>query len=246
MISVLVDQGQRILMPIKYPLPDGSAAKILEYQIKAKPAELAARGHDGITLAKDYRGVPVLAAYRNIMVTPDVSWGLVVKRDKSELFYSVWQRLIYSLAIGLAAMLGGLALIAVMTKRISRPLMTLSRTVSEIEAGNYSARAGVESSDEVGDLANAFNSMIERVENWHREMNEKVRVRTLELNDLNQALKVEMAEREQVTEELRRNEAELKSIFKAAPVGIGVVADHIITEANQGLCAMTGYPDRNC
>ena len=238
---VLVDQGQRILMPIKYPLPDGSAAKILEYQIKAKPAELAARGHDGITLAKDYRGVPVLAAYRNIMVTPDVSWGLVVKRDKSELFYSVWQRLIYSLAIGLAAMLGGLALIAVMTKRISRPLMTLSRTVSEIEAGNYSARAGVESSDEVGDLANAFNSMIERVENWHREMNEKVRVRTLELNDLNQALKVEMAEREQVTEELRRNEAELKSIFKAAPVGIGVVADHIITEANQGLCAMTGY-----
>ncbi len=238
---VLVDQDQRILMPIKYPLPDGSDAKILEYQIKAKPAELAATGHEGIILADDYRGVPVLAAYRNIMVTPDVTWGLVVKRDKSELFYSVWHRLFYSLAIGLAAMLGGLALIAVMTKRISRPLMTLSRTVREVEAGNYSARASVESSDEVGDLANAFNSMIERVENWHKEMNEKVRVRTLELNDLNQALKVEIAEREQVAEELRHNEAKLKSIFKAAPVGIGVVANTMITEANQGLCAMTGY-----
>ena len=42
-------------MPIKYPLPDGSDAKILEYQIKAKPEELAAKGHEGIILAKDYR-----------------------------------------------------------------------------------------------------------------------------------------------------------------------------------------------
>ena len=25
-----------------------------------------------------------------------------------------------------------------------------------------------------------FNSMIERVENWHKEMNEKVEIRTLE------------------------------------------------------------------
>ncbi len=237
----LFDQDQRILMPIKYPLPDGSAAKVLEYRIKSKPAELAASAPDGVVVADDYRGVPVLAAHRNIMVTPDVSWGLVVKRDKSELFHSVWQRLIYFLAIGLAAMLGGVALIAVMTKRISRPLVALSRTAREVEAGNYSARVDLDSSDEVGELANAFNSMIQRVENWHKELNEKVRARTLDLDDLNEALKAEMVEREQVAEVLRRNEAKLKSIFKAAPVGIGVITDGIITEANEGLCAMTAY-----
>jgi len=201
---ILVNQDQITLMPVKYSLPDGAPVSVLDYQIKAKPAELAAKGYDGIILADDYRGVPVLAAYRNIMVTPDVSWGLVVKRDESEVFYPVWQRLIYSLAIGLAAMLGALALIAVMTKRISRPLMTLSRAAREAGAGNYSARASVDSSDEVGDLANAFNSMIERVENWHEEMNEKVRVRTLELNDLNQALKLEIAERKQTEEILEK------------------------------------------
>ena len=54
-------------------------------------------------------------------------------------------------------------------------------------------------------------------------------------------LEVEIAERGRVAEELRRNDAKLKSIFKAAPAGIGVVANGMITEANEGLCAMTGY-----
>jgi PAS domain S-box-containing protein len=40
---------------------------------------------------------------------------------------------------------------------------------------------------------------------------------------------------------LRRNEERLQSIFRAAPVGIGVVVDRVIVEANDRLCAMTGY-----
>ena len=36
-------------------------------------------------------------------------------------------------------------------------------------------------------------------------------------------------------------EAKLKSIFRAAPIGIGMVINRIIQEANQTLCQMTGY-----
>ena len=42
-------------------------------------------------------------------------------------------------------------------------------------------------------------------------------------------------------EALRASEAELKSIFRAAPVGIGVVSDRILLRVNDRLCAMTGY-----
>ena len=36
-------------------------------------------------------------------------------------------------------------------------------------------------------------------------------------------------------------EAKLKSIFRAAPIGIGMVVNRVIQEANQTLCLMTGY-----
>ncbi len=43
-------------------------------------------------------------------------------------------------------------------------------------------------------------------------------------------------------EEIRKREEELKSIFRAAPVGIGVVVDRTIKAVNEKLCEMTGYP----
>ncbi|MFH1953137.1 MAG: hypothetical protein ABIL06_16155, partial [Pseudomonadota bacterium] len=39
---VLVDHDQRILAPLKYPLPDGREARVLDHRIEALPAALAA------------------------------------------------------------------------------------------------------------------------------------------------------------------------------------------------------------
>ncbi|MFZ5447335.1 MAG: PAS domain S-box protein [Thermodesulfobacteriota bacterium] len=47
--------------------------------------------------------------------------------------------------------------------------------------------------------------------------------------------------RKQAEEALRKGEEEIKSIFRAAPIGIGVVANRIIKAANDRLCEMTGY-----
>jgi PAS domain S-box-containing protein/putative nucleotidyltransferase with HDIG domain len=40
---------------------------------------------------------------------------------------------------------------------------------------------------------------------------------------------------------VQEREAKLQSIFRAAPVGIGVVVDHVMQEVNHTLCQMTGY-----
>ncbi|HMK64149.1 MAG TPA: PAS domain S-box protein [Thermodesulfobacteriota bacterium] len=47
--------------------------------------------------------------------------------------------------------------------------------------------------------------------------------------------------RRQAEEALAENEKTLKSIFRAAPVGIGVVVERIILEANEMMCDMLGY-----
>jgi PAS domain S-box-containing protein len=44
-----------------------------------------------------------------------------------------------------------------------------------------------------------------------------------------------------VKKDLQMNENRLKSIFKVAPIGIGVVTSRILTEVNSMICTMTGY-----
>jgi PAS domain S-box-containing protein len=51
----------------------------------------------------------------------------------------------------------------------------------------------------------------------------------------------DITERKRAEEEMRAREAKLDSILRAAPVGIGVVVDRTIKEANKRLCEMTGY-----
>ena len=41
--------------------------------------------------------------------------------------------------------------------------------------------------------------------------------------------------------QLRKSQAEIESIFKAAPIGIGLVSNRFLVEANDKLCEMTGY-----
>ena len=51
----------------------------------------------------------------------------------------------------------------------------------------------------------------------------------------------DITERKKSEQALQEREAKLQSIFRAAPVGIGMVIDRVIQEANQMLCQMTGY-----
>ena len=46
---------------------------------------------------------------------------------------------------------------------------------------------------------------------------------------------------EQTEESRRENESRLQSIFRAAPVGIGLVSNRILLDVNNRLCQMTGY-----
>lgn len=52
----------------------------------------------------------------------------------------------------------------------------------------------------------------------------------------------DITERRHSEAALREREARLDSILRAAPIGIGVVIDRVIMQANDRLCGMTGYP----
>jgi PAS domain S-box-containing protein len=51
----------------------------------------------------------------------------------------------------------------------------------------------------------------------------------------------DITDRKRAEQELRESKARVESIFRSSPVGIGVVVDRMIKEANEWLCEMTGY-----
>jgi signal transduction histidine kinase len=69
---------------------------------------------------------------------------------------ALWTGLLVSVAsVGVI----GLVLFAFLTKRLQR----VARSVADFKSGDFSKRASIRSSDEIGDLARAFNHMADRI-----------------------------------------------------------------------------------
>lgn len=68
------------------------------------------------------------------------------------------------LRAGLAALILGIALAALISHSIARPLNQVAQTTHEIASGNFEARAPEEGPEEVQDLARAFNHMVDHVQ----------------------------------------------------------------------------------
>jgi len=201
--AVLVcNEGFAVISP-KYPLPDGTIIKPLEHKMEAEPEELAVKGKEGVIETIDYRGEPVLAAYRYLQVTPEWGWGLVVKKDKRELLAPLQQNLMDKLQNSLVGIVAFALFTIVASKKITNPIEHLSRAADRVAEGDLAARARVFASDEIGVLAARFNSMIDRIQNWHKELEIKVEERTAKLLKTNEVLNSEIIERKQAEDSLQ-------------------------------------------
>jgi signal transduction histidine kinase/ActR/RegA family two-component response regulator len=157
--TILVNQDGFVLVAPRFPMANGTVPRPLFDRITARPAQLAAGGQEGNIEVEDYRGTPVLAAYRYIRITTELGWGMVVKADRSEILAPLWMDIESSVFVGLAGILVVMAITTLIGARIVRPLSQLTRTASLLAGGDLSVRTGLTRQDEVGVLASAFDSM---------------------------------------------------------------------------------------
>src|SRR6267378_775235 len=97
-----------------------------------------------------------------------------------------------------------LALIAglVLARSIISPVQGLTRAARAIREGDLSAGVAVQSQDELGELASAFNSMVASLRSARVELEQEVRTRTEALKTVNDSLEVRNETLAQRTAEL--------------------------------------------
>ena len=95
-----------------------------------------------------------------------------------------------SLSILFAALFAALVGVigVVVSGLLSSPIVQLTTTAERISDGDFSAKAVVRSRDEIGSLADAFNSMTSQLRTLISELEDRVRARTQELANRNEAL----------------------------------------------------------
>ncbi|MCP4751226.1 MAG: PAS domain S-box protein [Proteobacteria bacterium] len=136
----------------------------------------ALSGKSGERIIVNYFGSRVLSAYAPIRVW-DTTWALVAEIDAAEAFAPV-AALRY--LVGLTALIG-IALVAVisflMARRFSGPIKRLTEAAEEISRGRLDialAPAVMAPRDEVGLLANAFNTMTERLKRTMEDLKDQI------------------------------------------------------------------------
>ena len=129
-------QGNEVAFLNELRWRKGTALLFRTPRQKDLPAAMAVAGATGIRVGVDYRGVPVLAALRQV---PDTPWALVAKIDDDEVYAPLPQRL-WQVVLALALRLAFIAMIFGLLWRLQRGLYQRRQLASDLERESIQAR----------------------------------------------------------------------------------------------------------
>lgn len=139
----------------------------------------------------------------------------------------------------IVTILAGIIFVTFLTLSITRPLANLMGAVLEISMGNLDKRISVQSDDEIGQYARAFNGMAVKLNESYKNLEEKVHNRTGALDNANKELKKEIAEHLRTEEQLKLNAQALENMLEG--VNIIRASDKTFIYVNPAFEKMFGY-----
>lgn len=111
-------------------------------------------------------------------VIDDLGWLLVVSQSEEEAFATVKVQQQVAIIMALVAIIIGAVIAMYAAGYIANPINRLTETAVIISEGNLNRRASVETEDEIGTLALAFNRMTDQIRNFISSLEEQVLERT--------------------------------------------------------------------
>jgi len=136
--------------------------------IDTQGTRAALAGNRGFDIFPDYRNVNVLSAYTPLDI-PGLKWALMSEIDEQEAFASIkaMDSKILTASIIMFLIIASIAVAAGLffAMSITKPIIKLSQVMKEVESENdLTRRSDITSGDEIGGMAHAFNTMLEKFE----------------------------------------------------------------------------------
>jgi len=145
-----------------------------------------------------------LTIFKPVMLDGEKVGTICLRSDLSPMYEALGRSARNTIAVLLLASLAAYLISAKLQGIISGPVLALAEVAKDVsEKRDYSARAVKKSSDEVGLLIDAFNEMLEQIQQRDGELvrakdelEARVQQRTSELTSSNEQLTAEISERE--------------------------------------------------
>lgn len=137
---------------------------LLVQTVSTEAVARAFDGRTGVETSNDYLGVRSIAAYAPISPDGVIRWAIIAEIDASEALAPV-DEFTRNLAISSAIIVGVVSLISVLIAGLAvRPLRRLRDAARRIAAGETGVQVEAGESDELADVASAFNEMSRSLE----------------------------------------------------------------------------------
>lgn len=138
----------------------------------------ALNGYAGSGAYTDLNGVPVFGAYR---WSPTLQAALVAQQPQAEVLAAGNTVTAMIIGVTLAMALITAASAALVTRRVTSPIVQLTETAAWMARGDLNQQVSVNRRDEIGVLARAFNRMASELRILYGELEAKVAERTRQL-----------------------------------------------------------------
>jgi len=168
---------------------------VMHIRVDNTQTKAALAGNWGITDANDYRNTRVLSAYNRLSIN-GLKWAILSEIDYSEATATVSSIRNNILLLTLCAAILFFIINYLLSKSITSPLLKLKDAAILLGSGNLNTNVSIESRDEIGELAEAFNRMA-------NNLNEKEQaLRAERYNRLRSAIDGQDSERQRLSREL--------------------------------------------
>ncbi|MBE0645830.1 MAG: HAMP domain-containing protein [Bacteroidetes bacterium] len=149
---------------------------VLLQEVRTEATEAALAGRTDTRNVLDYRGVRVLSSFAPLDI-PDLHWVMLSEIDEIEAFRSVYTLREQLILSGLIILLFAVGLGFGISQTISRPIQALTTVTEKFGRGDLDNRADVGARDEIGLLAQTFNTMADKIKSHTQQLEEEVQVR---------------------------------------------------------------------